>query len=74
MAKRIVEIPVEEADRICKDVQLYFSGKDEVVWRIDDSPEHYRGGMSPPSEWKNLVFGIEVDVDKPEYDPPTQTP
>lgn len=68
MARTIKEIPAEEADRICKDVQLYFTRKDEWIWWEDDSPQAYRDGItSIPSTWKNLVFGVEVELDKPEY-------
>ena len=67
MAKWIKEIPIEEADRICKDVQLYFTRKDEWIWREDDSPQAYREGMALPSMWKSLVFGVEIDTDKLEY-------
>lgn len=66
MAKTIVEIPVEEAGRICKDVQLYFRGGNG--WLKYYSPEIFREEeVRMPSMWVSLVFGIEVDDDKPEY-------
>lgn len=73
MAKRIKEIPIEEADRICMDVQLWWRGCGTgAAWGKDFSPEEYRDGTFLPCSW-SLEYGIEIDTDKPEYDPPTSS-
>jgi hypothetical protein len=67
MARTIKEIPPEEADRICKDVQLWWMSTLEG-WKQDLSTEEYREGKYVPSYW-GLKYGIEVELDKPEYTP-----
>lgn len=75
MARTIKEIPAEEADRICKDIQIwwlsYLDGRNK-----DYSPETFRDGsvLRMPSGWEDVVYGIEIDECKPEYDTPTGPP
>ena len=68
MAKRIKEISTEDADRICKDIQLWWRN-DADDWKKDLTPNTYKEyGMIMPSTW-SVQYGIEIDDDKPEYNP-----
>lgn len=72
-------IPVEEADRIRLDVQLYWTSTDDegafLSWREDIPPEEYRRraaveeGPFVPSFYDDQINAIEVDPTKPEYEP-----
>lgn len=64
MARTIKEIPTEEADRICKDVQLWWRND----WKKDHTPNTYKEYGIMPSTW-SVQYGIEIDDDKPEYNP-----
>ena len=70
MAKRIKEISTEDADRICKDIQLCWRN-DADDWKKDFSPTVYREDKTirMPGEFHNIEYGIEIDDDKPEYTP-----
>jgi len=60
----IKEIPPEEADRICRDVQLWWKWYE---WGDSWIAETYRkGGKKMPSTW-SVMYGIGVELDKPEY-------
>jgi hypothetical protein len=66
----IKEISKEEANRLCKDVQLCWRGRGNTDgWRKDFSPKDYRESMALPSGW-DVEYGIKIDDDdKPEYTP-----
>lgn len=68
LGKYLKVISIDEADRICKDVQLWWLSP--LGWRKDFLPEQYREGVTLPST-TCVEYGIEVDTDKLEYDPPT---
>lgn len=62
-------IPKEEADRICKDVQIYYKFP-EGIWKRDLEPSGYlTGGFDMPSSYHRALNAIEVHLDKPEYEP-----
>ena len=65
----IKQISKEEADRICKDIQLWW--KDDDGGKKDFSPTVYREDKTirMPGEFHNIEYGIEIDDDKPEYNP-----
>ena len=67
MAKRIKEISTEDADRICKDIQLWWRN-DADDWKKDLTPNTYKEYGIMPSTW-SVQYGIEIDDDKPEYNP-----
>lgn len=69
MAKRIKEISTEDADRICKDIQLWWRDElDAEDWKKDHTPNTYKEYEIMPSTW-SVQYGIEIDDDKPEYNP-----
>jgi len=59
----------EEADRICRDVQIYFSYKNDHVWEKDLPPQEYLREVDTPSSFPDYINAIEVHVGKPEYEP-----
>jgi len=62
-------IPNEEADRICKDVQLYYKFP-HGQWKVDRSVEDYRHPIvNRPTTYDRCLHAIEVHLDKPEYEP-----
>ena len=67
MKPTIKEIPIEEADRICMDVQLWWKDIYDG-WKKDYLPSIYREIGAKPSDW-NLEYGIELCENKPEYTP-----
>lgn len=76
--KYLKVISNREADRMCKDVQLYYSFAGAVTdldearnsWWQDSTPEEYMSGESDlPSQYFSCRYAVEVHLDKPELRP-----
>jgi hypothetical protein len=63
-------VSLEEADRICRDIQLYFYlPGSNFGWEKDSLPSLYRSEHATfPSNFESVYLNaIEVDVEKEEY-------
>ena len=63
-------ISLEEADRICRDIQLYFYiPGSNFGWERDSLPSLYRGNkeLLPSNYADTYLNALEVDVGKEEY-------
>jgi hypothetical protein len=62
----------EEADRVCRDVQIYYCHEGVEWWANDAPPEFFREEwdiVQKPSEFTGTTHAVEVHIGKPEYEP-----